>query len=136
MGLFQLAIKMKDQPGELAKFTKMLNDNNININSITVSQIPGLVLFIVDKTKECIDLLNEGNYEFSKKEIICVLLPNNPTSSEEIEKVAKVLGDNDVNIDFLYTSFLKKSPLMVLHVSDVEKAKEVLKSSGLYLFEM
>jgi len=136
MVMYQIAVRMVDEPGELAKFTKMLNDNSININSITVSQIPGLVLFIVDKTKECIDLLNEKNYEFSKKEIICVLLPNNPTSSEEIEKVAKVLGDNEVNIDFLYTSFLKKSPLMVLHVSNIEKAQEVLKSSGLYLFEM
>ena len=114
----------------------MLNDANININSITVSQIPGLVLFIVDKTKECISLLNEKNYEFSKKEITCVLLPNNPTSSEEIEKVAKVLGDSEVNIDFLYTTFLKKSPLLVIHLSDIEKGTEVLKKSGLYLFEM
>lgn len=134
--MFQIAVTLKDRPGELANFTKMLNDANININSITVSQIPGLVLFIVDKTNEFIRLLNERNYEFSKKEITCVLLPNNPTSSEEIEKVAKVLGDNEVNIDFLYTTFLKKSPLLVIHLSDIEKGTEVLKKSGLYLFEM
>jgi hypothetical protein len=133
--LKQLSVKMKDQPGELAKFTKMLNDSYIFIRSITVSQIPGLVLFLLDKPNDAIKLLKEKDYEFSVKDVIAALLPDNPTSSEEIQKIAQVLGDNGVNIDFLYNSYINKTNYLVLHVSDNDKAKDVLKKSGIYLDE-
>ncbi|MFW9898202.1 MAG: ACT domain-containing protein [Candidatus Thorarchaeota archaeon] len=133
--LTQISVQMPDRPGMLAKFTKMLNENNIVIQSITVSQIPGLVLFIVNKSDEFIKILEEKNYDYSTKEVIAVLLPDNPSSSEEIQKVAQVLGDNNVNIDFLYSTFLKKGPVLIIHVSDTDKAKEVLKSKRIYLYE-
>ena len=133
--LKQLSVKMKDQPGELAKFTKMLNENNISIKSITVSQIPGLVLFLLDKPDEAIKLLEEKDYEFSVRDIIAALLPDNPTSSEEIQKVAEVLGDNGVNIDFLYNSYINKTNYLILHLSDSVKGKDALKNAGIYLAE-
>ena len=133
--LTQISVKMPDRPGMLAEFTKMLNENNIIIRSITVSQIPGLVLFLVNKPEECLKLLTEKGFEYSTKEVIAALLPDNPSSSEEIQKVAQVLGDNNVNIDFLYSTFVKKNFLIILHVSDVDKTKEILKNKGIYLYE-
>jgi len=133
--LRQFSVKMPDRPGMLAEFTKILNENDIVILSITVSQIPGLVLFIVNKPEKFIKILEENHYEFTTKEIIAVLLPNNPSSSEEIQKVAQVLGDNNVNIDFLYSTFLKKGPMLIIHVSDNDKAIEVLKANRIYLYE-
>ena len=133
MVLTQISVHLIDRPGELVKFTKMLHDNNISIRSITVSQVPGLCLFIVDKTEECLDLLK--NYELTSKDVIGVLLPHNPSSSEEIEKVAKILADNEVNIDFLYSSFIKKTNVLIIHVSDVDKASQALKAKGVYLYK-
>jgi len=133
--LTQISVKMPDRPGMLAEFTKMLNENNIIIRSITVSQIPGLVLFLVNKPDECLKLLTEKGFEYSTKEVIAALLPDNPSSSEEIQKVAQVLGDNNVNIDFLYSTFVKKNFLIILHVSNIDKAKEALKNKGIYLYE-
>ena len=133
--LTQISVKMPDRPGMLAEFTKMLNENNIIIRSITVSQIPGLVLFLVNKPDECLKLLTEKGFEYSIKEVIAALLPDNPSSSEEIQKVAQVLGDNNVNIDFLYSTFVKKNFLIILHVSNIDKAKEALKNKGIYLYE-
>ena len=133
MVLTQISVHLIDKPGELVKFTKMLHDNNISIRSITVSQVPGLCLFIVDKTEECLDLLK--NYELTSKDVIGVLLPHNPSSSEEIEKVAKILADNEVNIDFLYSSFIKKTNVLIIHVSDVDKASQALKAKGVYLYK-
>lgn len=133
MVLTQISVHLIDKPGELVKFTKMLHDNNISIRSITVSQVPGLCLFIVDKTEECLDLLK--NYENTSKDVIGVLLPHNPSSSEEIEKVAKILADNEVNIDFLYSSFIKKTNVLIIHVSDVDKASQALKAKGVYLYK-
>ncbi len=133
--LKQLSVKMKDQPGELAKFTKILNENLIFIKSITVSQIPGLVLFLLDKPNDAIKLLEEKDYEFSVNDVIAVLLPDNPTSSEEIQKVAQVLGDNGINVDFLYNTYINKTNYLVLHLSDNHKGKDVLKSAGIYLSE-
>ena len=133
--LTQISVKMPDRPGMLAEFTKMLNENNIIIRAITVSQIPGLVLFIVNKPDEFLKLLTEKGFEYSTKEVISVLLPDNPTSSELIQKVAQVLGDNNINIDFLYSTFVKKGPVLIIHVSDNDKAGEILKANGIYLYE-
>ncbi|MFX0070087.1 MAG: hypothetical protein ACFFAO_03265 [Candidatus Hermodarchaeota archaeon] len=135
MTLTQISVQLVDKPGELLKFTKMLHNNNITIISITVSQVPGLCLFIVDKTEDCIKLLKQQNYDISSKEVIGVLLPHNPSSSEEIEKVAEILGENEVNIDFLYSTFVKKTNILVIHISDIEKASQALKSKGVYLFK-
>ena len=134
MVLTQISVWLTDKPGELVNFTRMLHDNNITIRSITVSQEPGLCLFIVDKTEECINLLKQ-NYEITFKEVIGVLLPHNPSSSEEIEKVAKILADNDINIDFLYSSFIKKTNILIIHVSDIEKTNQALLSKGVYLYK-
>ena len=134
MVLTQISVWLTDKPGELVNFTRMLHDNNITIRSIMVSQEPGLCLFIVDKTEECINLLKQ-NYKITFKEVIGVLLPHNPSSSEEIEKVAKILADNDINIDFLYSSFIKKTNILIIHVSDIEKTNQALKSKGVYLYK-
>jgi len=133
--LVQISVKMPDRPGMLAEFTKMLSDNSILIESITVSQIPGLVLFIVNKPDDLKKVLDENKYDYSMKEVIAVLLPDNPTSSEQIQKVSQVLGDNSINIDFLYSTFIKKGPVLIIHVSDNNKAGNVLKSNGMYLYE-
>ena len=135
MVLTQISVTLVDKPGELVKFTKMLHDNNISIMSITVSQVPGLCLFIVDKSEECIKLVKERNYDITSKDVIGVLLPHNPSSSEEIEKVAEILAANDVNIDFLYSSFIKKTNVLIIHVSDVDKASQALKAKGVYLYK-
>jgi len=135
MVLTQISVHLIDRPGELVKFTKMLHDNSISIRSITVSQVPGLCLFIVDKSEECMNLLKQKDYEITSKDVIGVLLPHNPSSSEEIEKVAKILADNEVNIDFLYSSFIKKTNVLIIHVSDVDKASQALKAKGVYLYK-
>ncbi len=134
MVLNQISVHLVDKPGELLKFTKMVHDNNITIRSITVSQVPGLCLFIVDKPEECVNLLKKMNYNFTSNEVIGVLLPHNPSSSEEIEKVAQIFADNNINIDFLYSSFIEKTNVMIIHVSNVEKANQALKSKGVYLY--
>ena len=134
MVLNQISVHLVDKPGELLKFTKMLHDNNITIRSITVSQVPGLCLFIVDKPEECINLVKKMDYNITSNEVIGVLLPHNPSSSEEIEKVAQIFADNKINIDFLYSSFIEKTNVMIIHVSDVEKANQALKSKGVYLY--
>ena len=135
MALTQISVRLPDKPGELVRFTQMLHNNNIKIRSITVSQIPGLCLFIVDRPEKCIGILKNQNYDADSKDVVGVLLPHNPSSSVEIEKVAKILGDNEINIDFLYSSFIKKTNVMIIHVSDIEKAREALTSNGVYLYK-
>ena len=135
MGLTQISVRLPDRPGELVKFTQMLHHNNFKIKSITVSQIPGLCLFIVDRPEECISLLKRKDYNVEFKEVVGVLLPHNPSSSVEIEKVANILADNRININFLYSSFIKKTNVMIIHVSDIEKANQALTSNGVYLFK-
>ncbi len=134
MVLNQISVKLPDKPGELLKFTKLLNENGIEIRSITVSGT-GVCLFIVNKTADCMKLLKSKKYDASTTEIVAAVLPNDKTGSEVIEKIAKTLGENSINIDFLYSTYVKKSNYLIIHVSDAKKARDVLKAAKVYIYE-
>jgi hypothetical protein len=133
----QITVHLKNIPGELNKFLKLLFQNKINVRAINVDDQGdyGLIILIVDKPDDCIELLKTKNYIVSVTDVIGVLLPDNPSSAQEIQRVAETLGENNVNIDYIYSTFYKKNSLILIRTNDYEKAKNVLKKKGHYLLE-
>ncbi|HDZ16938.1 hypothetical protein LCGC14_0591000 [marine sediment metagenome] len=129
--MIQLSVFLEDQPGELANFIKLLMENKIFIRALTVAKTTeyGLILALVDKPGKCIALLEENNYVISTTDVIAVKLNNHPNALYEIPKS---LGENNINIDYLYSTLVKEEPLLILRVGDeiIEKASETLESKG------
>ncbi|KON26982.1 acetolactate synthase, partial [miscellaneous Crenarchaeota group archaeon SMTZ-80] len=51
-------------------------------------------------------------------------------------EIAEMLGENDVNIEYIYSStLLKPEAIIVLKVDNTEKALEIFKSRGIKLIE-
>jgi len=134
--MIQLSVFLEDQPGELAKFIKLLMENKIFIRALTVAKTSeyGLLLILVDKTEKCIDLLEENNYMYSISDVIAVKMNNNPNALYEIPKV---MGDKNLNIDYCYSTFVKEEPLLILRVEDdiIERATKTLEESGFSIIE-
>jgi len=119
----------------LAKFSKLLLEKKINMRAMTVAETAdkGLLRMVVDKTQEAIDLLKEHNYLVSVENVITVEIPDKPGGLYEI---AEMLGENDVNIEYIYSStLLKPEAIIVLKVDNTEKALEIFKSRGIKLIE-
>jgi hypothetical protein len=131
----EISVFLPNNPGVLAKFIDLLNTNNIHIKAMTVAETPdyGLLLVLVNKPEECIELLEENDYEISATTVLAVKL------SEDLNKlfdIASILGNNSINIEYLYMTVVAGKTLMIVRVDDNEKAQEVLKKEGFILFSI
>ena len=134
--MIQLSVLLEDKPGELANFIKLLMDNKIYIRALTVAKTSeyGLLLILVDKPEQCVDLLDENNFTLSTTEVIAIRLNDNPNALYEIPKT---LGDNKINIDYFYSTLIKEEALLILRIEDqiIEKALNTLKEKGFTIVE-
>ena len=128
--LKQISVFLDNTPGLLAKFTKILLDNNIDLRALSVSETAdfGILRILVDKTDECVKVLKENNYLTTLMDVIAVEIPDKPGALHE---VAKILGDNNINIEYLYSTLIKETAMIVLRVDNNEKTVGILKNNGI-----
>ena len=137
MQLKQISVFLPNEPGQLANFFEFLMKNNIYIRSVTVAETEdyGLILLLVDQFDKCINLMEEKEYLHSVTEVIAVKLTKNIS---QLHEIAKTLGNNNVNIEYLYT-FAEKSSnvntIAVLRLDDNENGIKVLNQNGFKVVE-
>lgn len=131
----QISVYLRNQPGELANFCTYLLENQIEIRAITVAENDeyGLILLLVDKPDECLQLLEKADYIYSVTKVIAVKVVENESHTKGLREIALILGNKGVNIEFLYSTLVKDESLIILRVDNNDKAKEVLKSEGFLL---
>ena len=128
--MIQLSVFLEDRPGVLAKFIKLLMDNKIFIRALTVAKTSeyGFLLLLVDKPEECMTLLEEKDYLLSTTEVIAIRLNDNPNA---LYQIPKTLGDNEINIDYCYSTLVKDNSMLIVRVEDdiIESATQILKKN-------
>jgi len=132
----QLSVFLKDEPGQLSIFIKLLMDNKIFIQALTVAKTPdyGLLLMLVDKPEKCIALLEENSYLLSTTEVIAIKLNDHP---DALYRIPKTLGDNNINIDYCYSTLVKENSMLIIRVEDncIEETIKTLKENGFTIIE-
>ena len=135
MTVKQISVFLPNKPGILAKFSKALLENNINMKAMTVSETAdkGLLRMVVDKTDEAIKLLKKQNYLVVVEDVLAVEIPEKPGGLYDI---AEILGEHDINIAYIYSStIIKAESLIVLKVDKIEKAIDVFKRKKIKLLQ-
>lgn len=130
----QISIFLPNHPGVLVDLTKLLTDNAINLRALTISETTdyGILKIIVDKTSECIQILERESYLTAVTEVIAIEIPDRPGSLHE---VIKLLGENEINIDYLYSTIVKNGAIIILRVSDNKKVIDLLKSKNIRVLD-
>lgn len=130
----QISIFLPNHPGVLVDLTKLLTDHSINLRTLTISETTdyGILKIMVDKTSECIQLLERESYLTAVTEVIAIEIPDKPGSLHE---VIKLLGENEINIDYLYSTIVKNGAIIILRVSDNKKVIELLKSKNIKILD-
>lgn len=126
----QLSVYIPNKPGQLASLFELLMDHAIYIRSMTVAETEdyGLLLLLVKQTEKCIKLLEENEILYSITNVIAIELSNNIT---ELYKISKTLGDNNINIEYLYFLVLDDHRNgVVLRLDENEKGLDILKSNN------
>ncbi len=134
--LKQISVFLPNQVGTLFKLTQILMDNDINMRAISVAETAdfGILRVLVDqnKTEECVKVLKAENYLSLITEVIAVDVPDKPGALHDI---TRILAEERVNIEYLYSTLVKEKAIIVIRVDDIDKAVNILKKKGVKLIE-
>ncbi|MFP4687079.1 MAG: ACT domain-containing protein [bacterium] len=124
----QISIFLANRPGTLADVCEDLDEENINIMAMTVSDTVdhAVVRMLVDKPGEAIHLLEKKGLLVVENNILAVDLENKPGA---LADVARQLADNDINIEYAYCTGTpaQKQGLMIVRTARPEEALALLK---------
>ncbi|MEA3279754.1 MAG: ACT domain-containing protein [Thermodesulfobacteriota bacterium] len=130
MKAHQLSILAENKPGSLARVTKTLAKEKINIRSITISSHGefGIINAIVDHPRQAQKALTNEGLSVSLKDIIAVSIEDKPGS---FDKLVQLLAVKNINIENSYGFVLEswKKAIIVLDVQELERAKEILEKA-------
>ena len=131
MTVKQISVFLENKPGRLGDFTDILSRNHIDMRALSLAEAEdfGIVRIIVDDVYNASTVLKDEGYVFSITKVLAVAIPDEPGG---LAKVIRTLGDNGVNVEYMYAFTTRKKGLayMILRVEDNQKAIEVLQKNN------
>lgn len=134
--IIQLSIFVRNTPGQLMQITSLLAKNNIQIRALTVAETAdyGILRIIVNDPEKCFEILKKNNVLVGKTEVLAVEMEDKPGG---LDKIAQILGNNGINIEYLYAFATKKAAILVIQVNQdhVQKAMDVLNKNKIKIYK-
>lgn len=126
----QLSIFVNNEPGSFAGIASVLKESGINLKAFNIAESSGFGVLraIADDPVTACDTLKKRNIIVKLTEVVAVPMEDRPG---EIYNVAKVFGDNNINIEYAYAYAGKKGPAVFFRVDNPENAIKALEASGL-----
>lgn len=127
----QNVVFVENKAGSLKRVTGILADNGINIYGFACFDAPEFALFrmVTNQADEAGKILTENGYMNRVTEVIAVDLKDEVGG---LNTVLQVLGNCNVNLDYIYTSYHRGNalPIMILQTDDVFVTENVLSNNG------
>lgn len=124
---YQVSVFSENKPGKINKITTVLSENQINIRAITISDAGdyGIIKLLLDNPEKATELLNDNGITATLKEIVAVDLSD---ESGGLAKVAKILDENNINVDDAYGFLVEshKEAVFVFQVQNPHTAQSIL----------
>jgi len=123
----ELIIVAKDRVGLLAQISKILGDNNINIDSVGVETVgkDAVIHLVASNEEQAVKLLEKAGFKVTASDTLLLKIEDQPG---ELAKVALTLAEAGINIRSVL--FLRKEDskgVFAVKVNKPEKAAELLK---------
>jgi len=132
----QISIFIPNRPNQLAKVTGILMKEKVNIRALTVSETSdyGILRMIVSDPDKAQKVL-QSSFLVDQTDVIACALKDSPGGLHEI---ATILGENGVNIEYLY-AFVGKAnqAILILRVENKMRSKaiDVLEAKKIKIFD-
>ncbi|HNW16055.1 MAG TPA: hypothetical protein PLD55_11505 [bacterium] len=130
MRVEQISVLLRNEPGVLSKILESISNGNINILGLTINETAafGELRLVVSDTQKTKGILEKIDVSYNVVKIIVISLPDKPG---ELMKIAKLLSDNDINIDYMYTlSAVRNSAFIAIKSWDMPATEEILGEKG------
>ena len=137
MPLPQLSVLVENKPGKMAEVMDFIDRSKIKVFALSIADAGecGLIRLIVDNPESASKILENEGFNLAKSrsniEVIAVIT----TEKDTVSKVAKIIGESKINIEYAYTSTMPVDGkfALILRVSDTEKAERILREGGIII---
>jgi hypothetical protein len=128
----QVCIFAENKPGRLERITRILKQATINLRAITIATSGGfgIIKLIVDSPDKTIELLRAKGLTAYGREVIAVLMDDQPGG---LHAIAASFAAQGINIDDAYGFVVqdKKRAVMIMDVEGIPQAMKVLTDANL-----
>jgi hypothetical protein len=132
----QISLFAENKPGRLANIASNFRKAGINIRAFTIAEAGdfGIIRMVVDRPDDAHEVLHSAGFTVSETNVLGVEMEDVPGG---LGKIADVLGEKNINIDYAYAFVTKtEKALLILRVNDIEGAILVLQGEGIKLIDM
>ena len=140
MPIKQVSVFLDNRPGSLSEVIAHLDRFKIKIFALSIADAGefGLIRIITEDPEKATKILQSADFNLatSKKnvEVIVILI----TEKDKVSRVAKILGDADLNIEYAYSSavHINGKFALVLRVNDLDKAEKILEKNNIPILSL
>lgn len=137
MGVKQVSIFLENETGRLTDLTQTLADSGVDLNAATIAETGeyGILRCIVQDPENAVEVLKKGGFMASITDVLAVAIDNRPGG---LNHVLRMLSDADISVKYIYSTIqdVKGEAVIVMKVSDLERAEKILADAGVKLREM
>ncbi|MCX6089487.1 MAG: ACT domain-containing protein [Candidatus Atribacteria bacterium] len=130
----QISVFAENKPGRIEKITRLFWKEKVNIRAITISSANGfgVIKVLVDQPQKAFDALRAEGLPVYQQEVIAISMDDQPG---ELYKVARVLSENNINIEDSYGFVVKnrEKAVLVLQVESQPQTQSILEKNGFQL---
>jgi hypothetical protein len=134
MPIPQVSVYLDNRPGSLSEAMAQLDKNQIKVFALSIADAGefGLVRMITEDPKKATKALEDVDYNLAKSrkntEVTAIFI----TEEDKISKITKILADDNINIEYAYSSAVHVNGkiALILRASDVKSAERMLKENG------
>jgi hypothetical protein len=125
-----VAVFAENKPGQVAHFTKILANANINIRWVAVTSTGpfGVMKFLVSDPAIAYQALKHEGFVAKLVDALAIEVPDKPGG---LHAVADILARNNINLDNASGFIANNRAIMVLEIPDVAKARDLLDKQGI-----
>ena len=121
----QLSVFLANKPGVLGQLCQTFAENKINIQGLSVSDTVdhAVVRMITNAPEKALHVLEGIGVLVVETDVLALALPDKPGI---LAAVAEKLAEGHVNIEYAYGTTASTGGMLVLRVSDIERARDLL----------
>ena len=134
MAVKQVSIFIENETGRLTSLTRALAESGIDLNAATIAETGeyGILRCIVQDPDTAVEVLKKSGFMASVGDALAVAIDNKPGG---LNYVLQLLSDADIAVKYIYSTIqsIKGEAVIVMKVSDQEKAERILREAGVKL---
>jgi hypothetical protein len=131
MIVHQISVFAENKPGQLARLTRILGKEKVNIRATTIATTAtfGVINLIVDDPQKAIKAIKKDGMMVTTKDVIAVVIDDKPGG---LDRLTQLLLKEDINVNNAYGFVLDswKTAVFVVEVDAMEKAQKLIEKAG------